>query len=404
MSQSTSFAYRPQPAADGPIAPAEDASPEEASREEASREDWRFCAQLLPKVSRTFALSIGALPESLRDAIRVAYLLCRAVDTIEDDAEVREARRECLFDMFDQLLADDRADTASFEALARRWELGKGSDDHVLVCRVGAVFRCFRALSFAQRCAMRPHVAEMSRGMRELTRCADVQGKLRLRTFDDLERYCYFVAGTVGKLLTSLFELEVPGLPAHLLTPIRARAVSFGVALQLVNIVKDVAEDHLRGDCFLPEELAEAEGISLDDILDPRHRQAGLRILSQVCARAREHLCRAQQYTLLWPAEHAADVRMFCAVPLVLALATLHEVERGGDALIPGRTPKISRQAVTEIWADAHFAVQRNDTLRWMIGYYAGGAYLLNGSMPLPARERVSSLPPRTRFDAPNVS
>mgnify|MGYP006174187183 CR=1 FL=1 len=95
-------------------------------------------------------------------------------------------------------------------------------------------------------------------------------------TLDDLERYCYFVAGTVGKLLTSLFELEVPGLPAHLLTPIRARAVSFGVALQLENIVKDVAEDHVRGDCFLPEELAEAEGISLDDILDPERPRIGV--------------------------------------------------------------------------------------------------------------------------------
>jgi hypothetical protein len=84
-------------------------------------------------------------------------------------------------------------------------------------------------------------------------------------------------------------------------------------------------------------------------------------------------------------------VRLFCTVPLVLALATLREVEEGGDALVRGRTPKISRAAVTRIWSDAHHAIGRNDTLRWMIGYYAGGAYREDDALPMPARERVCS-------------
>ena len=358
---------------------------------EAEHADWRFCAELLPKVSRTFALSIGALSDELRDAIRVAYLMCRAVDTIEDDALVTGERREVLYDVFDSLLANDHTDPAQFEALALRYGLGGDSDDAALCADVGAVFRCFRALPYTQRAAIRPHVGEMSRGMREFTRRADRVGKLRLRSLDDLERYCYFVAGTVGKLLTSLFELTVPDVPDHVLTMIRARSVSFGLALQMVNIVKDVAEDHVRGDCFLPEELAEAEGITLDEILDVNHRDKGLRIVAAVCARAQEHLRRAEQYTLLWPAEAGADVRLFCVVPLVLALATLREVQEGGDALTVGRTPKITRQTVGQIWSDAHVAIKRNDTLRWMIGYYAGGAHLNSDALPMPARERIST-------------
>src|SRR5687767_1818626 len=76
--------------------------------------DWRFCATMLPKVSRTFALSIGALPASLRDPVRIAYLLCRTVDTIEDDAIVVGERREKLYDAFDALLRDDGADPVVF--------------------------------------------------------------------------------------------------------------------------------------------------------------------------------------------------------------------------------------------------------------------------------------------------
>ncbi len=360
-----------------------------------SDDDWSFCATILPEVSRTFALSISALPPALSDAIRIAYLLCRAVDTIEDDAVIVPDARERLYDVFDLLMTDDGADPSVLEHLTERYALGAGTHDHKLCLNVGAVFRCYRSLSIEQRTAIRPHVLEMSRGMREFTRRADREGKLRLGDLDELERYCYFVAGTVGKLLTALFEDHIGDLPPHLVTPIRARAVSFGLALQLVNIVKDVAEDLPRGDCFLPEALATSEGVRLDEILEPSNRHAGMSIIRQVCERARKHLRRAEQYTLMWPADGGGlDVRLFCTVPLVLALATLHEVENGSDTLVPGKTPKVSRQTVVSVFGDAHVAIRRNDTLRWMIGYYASGAYRDAEELPAPAREPVSTRPP----------
>jgi farnesyl-diphosphate farnesyltransferase len=352
-----------------------------------SDEDRAFCTQMLPRVSRTFALSIAALPEALREPVRLAYLLCRIVDTIEDDARVGAAARERLYDLFDYLLADDGADPAVFEGLCVELDLGGGTDDNELCVGAGRVFRCFRALPVRQRAAVRPHVAEMSRGMREFTRRADEQKQLRLRDLDELERYCYFVAGTVGKLLTALFEQEVAGLGHEVLTPIRSRAVSFGIALQIVNIVKDVAEDFTRGDCFLPEGLAESEGVPLDALLDPAHREAGLRVISAICARARQHLRRATEYTMLWPTVAGREVRMFCTVPLALALATLHEVENGGDTLVPGRTPKVSRECVQQVFADAQRAVGDNDMLRWMLSYYGSGdwRHQLRCTLP-PAR------------------
>ncbi|MDP7111678.1 MAG: squalene/phytoene synthase family protein, partial [Myxococcota bacterium] len=62
--------------------------------------DEAVCIELLPRVSRTFALSIEALPEPLRRAVRAAYLLCRIVDTIEDDPALRAAERARMFDLF----------------------------------------------------------------------------------------------------------------------------------------------------------------------------------------------------------------------------------------------------------------------------------------------------------------
>ncbi|MBM4357559.1 MAG: squalene/phytoene synthase family protein [Deltaproteobacteria bacterium] len=327
-------------------------------------------------MSRTFALSIASLGEALREPIRVAYLLCRIVDTVEDDSALPVHERRALFDAFDDLVRDDLRSADAFVARSLATEVGGiGKADHELCVEARQVFLVFRALPIERRAALRPHILEMSRGMREYAGRADVVGKLRLADLHDLERYCYFVAGTVGKLLTALFEPEVPSMAHHARNEARARAVSFGVALQLVNIVKDVAEDFTRGDCFLPEALAAEHGLALDSLFLPDHREAGLAVIRAVCTRAREHLRRAREYTLLWPADEGAEVRLFCSVPLALALATLHEVEHGRDTLVPGRTPKVSRDVVFQIFGDAQQAIPSNDALASMLASYGSGAH-----------------------------
>jgi len=198
-------------------------------------------------------------------------------------------------------------------------------------------------------------------------------GNLRLTSLADLERYCYFVAGTVGLLLTALFELEVPTLDDAARETVRKRAVSFGLGLQMVNIVKDVATDIERDVCYLPTELADAEGIELTDILEPELRDAALNIVHAVCERARNHLVAAQEYTLAWPEVDGRDVRLFCTVPLVLALATLTEVEQGEDTLRPGFVPKVSRQVVAEVLQRAHTAIDSDEALLKFFEDYGGG-------------------------------
>jgi farnesyl-diphosphate farnesyltransferase len=208
-----------------------------------ARRDAALCRRLLPGVSRTFALSIAMLPPTLREAVGDAYLLCRIVDSIEDDARLSIDQRLALFDVFDDVVGDDSRDEVLLERAARRTGLGETAAESELCARSGAVLRVFRALDRSRREAIRPHVLEMSRGMREYATRAARDGRLRISDLADLERYCYFVAGTVGKLLTELFVLDVPGLDARTLADLHARAVPFGVGLQLVNIVKDVAVD-----------------------------------------------------------------------------------------------------------------------------------------------------------------
>ncbi len=307
-------------------------------------DDRAFCVAALPRVSRSFALSIEALPPNMREPVRVAYLLCRVVDTIEDEPDVPPELRRARFDAFDAQLMDDGAPPQPLEALFPT----AAADDHdALLCqRAGAVFRCFRALPEASREAIRPHVLEMSLGMRMYTARADALGRLELRDVPDLERYCYYVAGTVGELLTDLFELQLPDLPAETRAELRDLAAAFGQGLQLVNILKDVPGDLERGVVFLPRSLLREHRLEPSQLLEPRRRQAGLAALRELCGRARLQLEEAKTYVRSWPLPGGEPIRLFCAVPLLLALATLDEIEAGEDTLRPGRSPKVSRGAL----------------------------------------------------------
>jgi phytoene/squalene synthetase len=308
--------------------------------------DREFCEQILPRVSRTFGPTIALLPAALREAVGAAYLLCRIVDCIEDDDALEPGERGSLFDGLDAVLRDDAAPAAILEALCVRAEVGETSAERELCAHAGRVIRSFRRLSPAEREAIRPELLEMSRGMREYCARAGDRGVARIADLEDLERYCEFVAGTVGRLLTALFELEVGRPGSAEPEELRRLGGSFGRGLQLVNVLKDIAGDLERGVCFLPRSLAAAEGIALEDVLDPARRDAALRIVDTLSARAQEHLGDAERYVLAWPAPAGADVRLFCAVPLLLALASLREVRSANDVLVPGRTPKVSREEV----------------------------------------------------------
>ncbi|MGD0839246.1 MAG: squalene/phytoene synthase family protein [Polyangia bacterium] len=341
----------------------------------AAAEDTAFCIAVLPRVSRTFALSIEALPGTLRAAVRVAYLLCRVVDSIEDAPGLGRAQRNGLFNVFDSVLDDDQAEVTELEVGCRRAAVGGTSADGELCRGAGAVVRAFRALPEAQREATRAPVLEMSAGMRAYAARGAV---LRLADLEDLERYCYFVAGTVGNLLTGLFEQTMPGLPDQNRFALRDRAVSFGLGLQMVNVVKDVTEDFTeRGACFLPLALAREHGLDLERLLDPEMRESGLAVIRAVCKRARAHLGRAEEYVSLWPAageggEAGRAIRLFCAVPLALALATLRLVEEGESTLRRGAEPKVSRRAVAGILAEASLASASDQALAALLGRARG--------------------------------
>jgi phytoene/squalene synthetase/2-polyprenyl-6-methoxyphenol hydroxylase-like FAD-dependent oxidoreductase len=319
--------------------------------------DIAYCKKALEGVSRTFSRPIALLPPPLDDAVTVAYLLCRVADTFEDHPRVSAAARGPMLDMFVEMLAGEREPRDVAQGLAPI----DGEDDDAelsLVRHLPTVMRVFVSFPEPIRTASAAWVSEMARGMNVYVhRRAGPDGLLALHTPEDLERYCYFVAGTVGHLLTDLFVYHLGPMSPPVRLALRENAEAFGMGLQLVNILKDITDDRARSVSFVPRTLAAAQALELDALCDPHNREEAHAAVEPLFATARRLLDRALDYSLAIPAS-ATGVRLFCLLPLWMAARTLAVAARNDALFIAGEPVKISRDEVERIIAtcSAHAA------------------------------------------------
>ncbi len=322
---------------------------------------WAFCWQSLVAVSRTFSRPIEMLPAELRVATTCGYLLCRIADTIEDDGALPMARRDALF----SALLDVLENGAPPERFTRLTDELRGRDAEIeLAANLDRVLGVFERLPATMQQVCVQWVGEMVRGMSLFGhRRQSSEGVVALTTLADLERYCYFVAGTVGQLLTGLFCAALPEIDAERAARMRRHAESFGLGLQMVNIIKDQTDDLERGWCFIPRTLWEAQGLRPAEMVESNHRAQAHAAVAPVFERARALLDDALEYTLAIPAS-ATGVRLFCLLPLWMAARTLVHAE-GNDAMFqPGQPVKISRDEVMNLIGAASANVGDDAALR----------------------------------------
>ncbi|MEM7607647.1 MAG: squalene/phytoene synthase family protein [Myxococcota bacterium] len=315
-----------------------------------SAEDEAYCHSALLAVSRSFARPIEMLEGALRPAVTCGYLLCRIADTIEDNAGFTIEQRDVRYAAFLDALYGDEEAARRFERLFEGVEEEPVEAD--LARHLATVMRVFRTLPEAMQRKASRWVAEMVRGMQIYShRQPGDDGFTAVHTTEDLERYCFFVAGTVGHMLTDLFVEGFDAPNGKLEHALRKNAEGFGLGLQLVNILKDVTDDRVRGVSYVPRTAAAEQGIDLLTLTDLDKRERAHAAVAPLFDRAQAHLDRALEYTLTIPSEQRA-VRLFCLLPLWMAVRTLVH-GRGNDAMFtPGVPVKIARQEVEALIAE----------------------------------------------------
>ncbi|HEX2237206.1 MAG TPA: phytoene/squalene synthase family protein [Gammaproteobacteria bacterium] len=295
---------------------------------------------LLLGVSRTFALTIPQLPAGLRDVISNHYLLCRIVDTIEDEPTLAFVHKRHFCAQFVEVTSTGRGARQFAEALAPKLSAHTIAAEHELIRATPAVIAMTLSFNQAQRDALARCVRVMTEGMVEFQAAQRPAG---LKDLAELDRYCYHVAGVVGETLTELFCEYSPEIAVNR-TQLMKLAVSFGQGLQMTNILKDLWDDRRRGACWLPQDVFNEVGFDLKKLAPDGYVDAFGRGLSRLIGIAQAHLDNAIDYTLLIP-KHEKGVRSFCLWAIGFAVLTLRKINRHLD-FSAGSEVKISRRSV----------------------------------------------------------
>jgi farnesyl-diphosphate farnesyltransferase len=174
-----------------------------------------------------------------------------------------------------------------------------------------------------------------------------LQGRPHLpgRELADTDRYCYFVAGTVGELLTEIFAFE-GALREEASSAHFAESVDFGKALQLVNIAKDFHGDLREGRCFWP-------GLGAFPAGETPPFAVLERSFRQLEERFRTYRQKAWDYMRRIDKEARPDVYRFCVFPLRMAEETMDLGGRDLGWLAAGGTFKVSRLKTLALAAEA---------------------------------------------------
>ncbi len=219
---------------------------------------YERCREITRAEARNFYYGFVFLSAERRAGIHAAYAFSRRCDDSVDGDEPMDVKLAELERRRDEL--------------ARCYAGAPPADDPVLVALSDAVRR------FAIPRRYFEHLLEGIEWDLRITRYPD---------FAALEQYCDRVAGAVGLVSLHVFGFDDPAAPGY--------ARELGVALQIVNIMRDVAEDGARGRIYLPQDELAERGVREEDVLGGIATPAFRGLMRAQGARARDYFARGER-------------------------------------------------------------------------------------------------------------
>jgi farnesyl-diphosphate farnesyltransferase len=324
---------------------------------------------VLTKVSRTFALNIQILPSRLRFQVLLAYLFCRMADTIEDDKNLIPEKKVLLLTRFRDLFPCQESWEEKVHVLTGQLpHTWKDSQqwDHLLIYHSKWIFRLYSRLPEKAGKIIATWVREMCKGMAEFTanqREVNTRKKFLITTIGELDRYCYYVAGTVGNLLCELFYYHSHLITRKINQRLQKFSASFGLGLQLTNILKDVCDDMDRNILFIPHSLMKDYDLTVDSLSAPENSNSVTKMTRQLIKKAQSHLKDAMEYICSIP-RLEPRLRLFCLWPLFMAVDTLILLSENGSVFHAKDKVKITRLQVKTILKQTSLVCMSNMFIR----------------------------------------
>lgn len=304
--------------------------------EKNASETENICFRFLDQTSRSFSAVIKELNPEMLVPICLFYLTLRGLDTIEDDTSIPLATKEPLLRNFKDYLEQD-----GWTFNGNRPE----EKDRELLVQFHNVVTEFKKLKPAYQEVIKDITNKMGNGMADYCIKAE-SNDASVKTIEEFDLYCFYVAGLVGEGLTRLFVEGEFGNPALLKRPRLHK--SMGLFLQKTNIIRDIREDSDDGRRFWPEEISSKHVNDFNDLFKPENLDAALNCSSEMVLNSLEHV---EDCLFYLAGLREQSVFNFCAIPQSMAIATLELCFR--NPAVFQRNIKITKGEACQLMMDS---------------------------------------------------
>lgn len=302
--------------------------------------------EILKKTSRTLYLSIRALPPRMSAPFCLCYLLCRAADSVADTKVVPYETRLARIKNFPLLVSDPKFREEQIPDIIK--DLTSGTElpsEKELMQYLPVILTAYDSMPEPERAITLRAVEDVCKGM---TTDLEFFGKdeTTLKAFNtpaQLDEYCHYIGGGPGFFWTRLAVICKVMRDPDLVN--ETRACGIGKALQITNILRDVASDLRIGRSYFPTEDLAAAGLAPQDLLNPENMGRFRPVMYKWMRWGVDNLAQAEDYMRAIP-KNQLRMRAAVAWPVYMCLDTLTEIARAGNILDPQVKAKISRGQV----------------------------------------------------------
>ena len=277
----------------------------------------------------------------LREPIALAYLLARTTDTIADTAQISGKLRVQSLELLSNAIQGTGSRDAGVEPLASFISLQENASERELLKSLPYALSRLEEMDGADRNDIRLVLEKITRGqMLDLQRFDSPQEIRALGTAGDLNEYTYLVAGCVGEFWTRLCFRHIWDVASRSEDEMLSLGKRYGMALQLVNVLRDAGSDLREGRCYFPEEELRRAHLGASEILAESERFQP--IYRRWVGNAKAGLACGMEYS------HALKnrrVRAATVLPALIGARTLELLETSGPSALQ-RTVKVPRVEV----------------------------------------------------------
>ena len=311
----------------------------------------RLQTAALRRVSRSFYLSIRFLPSRLREPVALAYLLARTTDTVADTARISGTFRRETLQTLSKAIQGKASQSVVVDLVASFAPLQGEASERMLLESLPACLEWLTRLETNDCLDVRAVLEKITQGqMLDLQRFSETAEITALSTAADLDEYTYLVAGCVGEFWTRLCFRHVRNFAARPENEMLTLGNSYGMGLQLVNILRDAGADLRSGRCYFPEEELISTRLTPAQVLsEPERFQP---IYQNWAGKAERGLESGMQYSC---AIGNSRVRAATVLPALIGARTLALLREAGASALHRRI-KVSRREVHRIIASIAIA------------------------------------------------